>query len=155
VIVSLSALFSWLEASGEIEHNPWRGVSSSVKVPTRGNRPKRRPWMPEELRSLLVEKLPATDVLWSMAAIAAYSGLRIEEIATLKKEETTDDAFRVVEGKTEAAVRFVPIHPAIARLVEQLKKHTGDEYLIPGLLRGGKDQLRSHYASKRFGLAIR
>jgi integrase len=151
---NLSAFFAWLETSGEIENNPWRGMSKRVKESSRGKRPKRRPWSNDELLSL-VNRIPTEDPLWSMAVVAAYSGMRIDEIASLTRDNVTNNAFRIVEGKTEGSVRFVPIHPLIAPLVQKLKQDSTDGYLIPGLLNGGSDAKRSHYASKRFGYLIR
>lgn len=150
----LSAFFAWLEGRGEVEFNPWRGVSRTVKDTTRGTRPKRRPWTDEELQRLL-EGIPTDDPLWSMTAIAAYTGMRREEIANLKVEEAEGDAIRVTEGKTAAAIRTIPVHPVIAGLVKRLREKSSDGYVIPRLLRGGADGKRGHYVGKRFGHAMK
>ena len=94
----LSAFFAWLEGRGRIEFNPWRGVAGTVRDTTRGTKPKRRPWTDAELHKLL-EGILETDPLWPMVAIAAYSGMRREEIASLKVGDVTEKAFNVTEGK--------------------------------------------------------
>lgn len=146
----LSAFFAWLEGRVEVEFNPWRGISRTVRDSTRGTRPKRRPWTDEELRRLL-EGIPTDDPLWSMVALAMYTGMRREEIANLRTEDVTEDAIKVTEGKTAAAIRSIPVHPVIAGLVKRLKEKSSDGFLIPRLLRGGTDEKRGHYVGKRFG----
>ncbi len=145
----LSAFFAWLEGRGRIEFNPWRGVAGTVRDTTRGTKPKRRPWTDAELHKLL-EGILETDPLWPMVAIAAYSGMRREEIASLKVGDVTEKAFNVTEGKTEAALRAIPMHPVLVDLVARLKRQSGDGFLIPWLLRGGTDEKRGHYVGKRF-----
>jgi integrase len=81
--------------------------------------------------------------------------MRIEEIAAMKVEHLTDKAFRVMEAKNENSVRYVPIHPAIKPMVSRLVETSGDGYLVSGLLTGGADGKRSHYASRYFGNFLR
>jgi integrase len=90
-----------------------------------------------------------------MALIAGYSAMRIDEIANMRIEHVTTDAFRIVEGKTGNSVRAVPIHPSLVAVVERLKQTSDDGYLITGLLPGGRDNKRSHFPSKYFGRFIR
>jgi integrase len=153
-IANLTAYGSWLEQYGVLEANPWRNLTRAIKESTRGGGKKKRPYTPDEL-STLVKKLSPGDPLLPMACIAPYSGLRIEEIAAMKKEHIKDDAFRVMEAKNENSVRYVAIHPAIKPMVAHLLATSSDDYLISGLLPGGKDGKRSHYASKKFGTFLR
>jgi integrase len=81
--------------------------------------------------------------------------MRIDEIAAMKLEHLTSGAFRVMKAKNENSVRYVPIHPIIEPLVEQLRKTSTDSYLISGLIEGGRDKKRSHFASKAFGRFLR
>ena len=151
---NLSAFFSWLEDRGEVEVNPWRNISRTIRASTRGAAPSRRPWTDAELTALF-GSIDDSDPLRPMVAIAAYSGMRLEEIANLRVADVSNDAFRITEGKTASAVRFVPIHPVLRQLVARLVDTAKDEFLIPGLLRGGRDAKRGHYVGKRFGRAIR
>jgi integrase len=154
ILSNLSALWVWLESRGLVEANPWRGMSSTVKGSTRGTKPKRRPWTDDELLKLM-QAIPNNDPLLPLTAIATYTGMRREEVASLRAEDVENDALTVREGKTKAALRRVPIHSALHPLITQLVIKSRDGYLIPGLLTGGSDAKRSHYLGKRFGGLIR
>lgn len=155
ILSNLSAFWRWLVKRGPAELNVWEGMSESVRGSTRGTEAKRRPWTDAEVLKLL-EGIPTSDPLWSLCAIGAYTGARREEISRLKVADVSEDgALEIREGKTQAAVRRIPIHPAIAPLIEQLKSTSPDGYLIPGLLTGGADAKRGHYLGKRFTAARR
>jgi integrase len=154
ILSNLSAFWVWLEGRGLVDLNPWRGMSSTVKSSTRGTKAKRRPWTDDELLSL-VKAIPVSDPLLPLTAIAAYTGMRREEVAALKVDDVENGALTVREGKTKAALRRVPIHEALRPLVDGLVTKSTDGYLIPGLLTGGADAKRSHYLGKRFGGLIR
>jgi integrase len=97
---------------------------------------------------------PAPRSLWPTAAPAAYSGCRIDELAELRVTDVTEDRIVVRIGKNENAVRNVPLHPTLLPVVQVLQQNAVDEFLIPGLLRGGRDNKRSHVVSKSFGRLI-
>ena len=145
----IRAYWEWLVARGVVEFNIWTGISQTIRGSTRG-KPKRRPWTDAEVHKLLTG-IPINDPLWPLSAIGAYTGMRREEIAQLMVTDVTEDGALVVrEGKTQAAVRRIPIHPALRPLIDQLIATTTDSYLIPGLLTGGRDARRGHYLGKRF-----
>lgn len=154
ILANLFAFWNWLEGRGFVDQNPWRGMSRTVKIPTRGIGLHRRAWKPEELKRLL-EGLPKHDPLFALSVIALYSGLRREEIAGLRIDDIEEQCFVVKEGKSRTTVRRVPMHEVLAPLIEQLVRTTSDAFLIPGLLSGGADHKRGHYIGKRFGHAIR
>jgi integrase len=52
-----------------------------------------------------------------MMAIAALSGMRIEEIARLTVGDTAGGFLDIHEAKTSAGIRLIPIHPALAGIV--------------------------------------
>jgi integrase len=153
-IGQLSTFFNWLERRGEIDSNPFTRLAGSIRESTRGKVAKRRPWTNDELGKLLAG-IPANDPLWSCAAIAAYTGMRREEVAQLRVNTTSADALTATEGKTQAAVRTVPVHPALRPLIERLRAASTDGFLISGLLTGGADNKRGHYIGKRFSKHIR
>jgi integrase len=153
-IANLTAFGSWLEQYGIIEANPWRNLTRAIRESTRGGKPEPRPYTTEEFAQL-VQKLTPGGPLLPLACISAYSGLRIEEIAAMKAEHVTDTALRVMDAKNPNSVRYVPIHPVIAPMVARLLETTNDGHLITGLLPGGADGKRSHYASKYFGDFLR
>ena len=73
----------------------------------------------------------------------------------MKADHVTAGAFRVMEAKNENSVRYVPVHPIIEPMVARLIETSVDGHLITGLIPGGADGKRSHYASKAFGDFLR
>lgn len=150
----LRSFFQWLADRGRIDENPFVRMARTIKESSRAEPLLRRAWKPEELSKVL-HGIEPNDPLWALTAIAAYTGMRREEVGELEVESIDGNVLKIERGKTKAANRRVPIHPAIAPLVKQLAKTSADGYLIPGLLRGGPDKKRSWYLGKRFGRAIR
>jgi integrase len=156
ILGNLSAFFNQLLKRGRVPSNPFAALAGSLPKPKRGVAPRRDKWATDELSKLLVGSsgLPSDDALWSLAAISLYSGMRIEEIASLRVEDVSAVSLKVVEGKTQAGRRDVPIHPVIEPLIARLKANATDEYLVPGLRSVGPDQKRGKLVSKRFGYFI-
>lgn len=150
----LRSFFQWLSDRGRIDENPFDRMARSIKESSRAEPETRRAWKPEEL-SEVIRGVDHNDPLWSLAVIAAYTGMRREEVGELEVTSVDGDTFQIERGKTKAANRRVAIHPVIAPLVAQLVSTSTDGYLIPGLLRGGPDKKRSWYVGKRFGRVIR
>lgn len=151
----LRVFFRWIldaEDADTRPANPFDGLQPAKSV--RGKQSARRPWEPEELSTFL-HGVPADDPLWSLGALAAYSGARLEELAALRVESVEGESFVVTEGKRQASVRRVPVHPAVAPLVARLVETSRDGYLVPGLLPGGYDKKRGQLIGKRFGYTIR
>ena len=57
----------------------------------------------------------------------------------------------MLEGKTEAAKRKIPIHPVIGPLVERFLDYSKNDYLIKGIKSGGYDNKRSWNFQKKLG----
>lgn len=87
----LSALWTWLEGRGLAESNPWLRMSTTLTVSKRGREATRRGWTDEELCTLL-QKLPPSDPLFSITALAVYTGMRREEVCQLKASDVVDGA---------------------------------------------------------------
>ena len=94
------------------------------------------------------------EVLIDLFLIGAHTGARIEEICQLRKEDVIDDegvmSFDVYKSKTEAGIRYTPVHPAIKPIIERLMKETTDGFLIKSPA-GNKYGIRSDAYSKQFG----
>ena len=151
-IMHLHAFWSWMDDRALLAENalnPWTRMTRSVKESTRG-KAKRRPWTDEELKTL-IEGCDKGDPLLPMIMIAAFTGMRRDEIASLRVNDISEGAIKIREGKTSAAVRPVPIHPALSPLIANLQQSAKDRFLIPGLLTGGEDAKRGHLIGKRFG----
>ncbi|MCF5510194.1 tyrosine-type recombinase/integrase [Pseudomonas sp. PA-3-5D] len=94
------------------------------------------------------------EILTDLFLIGAHSGARIEEICQLRVEDVIDDegvlSFDVYKSKTEAGVRYTPVHPAIKPIIERLIKESTDGFLIKSPA-GNKYGIRSDAYSKQFG----
>src|SRR5262249_41615692 len=114
---SLSSLWRWLERRGLAlkGSNPWLGQlgENSGK---RGQEEPRNQWKDEQLVKLLAgEATPQyTMTLHDLVRLALVTGARLDELCSLKTldaEKRTDGWWIIIrEGKTQAAVREVPIH---------------------------------------------
>ena len=65
-------------------------------------------------------------------------------------EHVSDEAIRVVDSKTHAGVREVPVHSALLPVVKRLREASTDDYLLSGLT-FNKYGDRSNAIGKRFG----
>ncbi|CAN5330222.1 hypothetical protein BH09PSE5_BH09PSE5_06790 [soil metagenome] len=88
--------------------------------------------------------------LANLIALGAYTGARIEELCSLTVENSASGVFNIVDSKTAAGVREVPIHPMLVGLVATLAAASKDGYLIPSTA-AGQYGVRSDPLSKRFG----
>jgi integrase len=160
VVGMLSAFWSWCIRKGYTDHaNPWPDQIEDLRPSRRGNvatAAERRPWTRDELLSL-VTALDADDVRLHLCVLAAYTGMRLNEICSMKTADVNLDAdfLAVSEGKTKSSVRQVPLHPTIKPLVKRLVESSTDGYLIAGLEEGGLDSKRGSAVSKRIGRLIR
>ncbi|MEG0632163.1 MAG: tyrosine-type recombinase/integrase [Pseudomonas sp.] len=93
-------------------------------------------------------------VLTDLFLIGAHTGARIEEICQVRKEDVIDDegvmSFYVYRSKTEAGIRYTPVHPVIKPIIERLMKESTDGFLIKSPA-GNKYGIRSDAYSKQFG----
>ena len=92
----------------------------------------------------------ADDTLKDLITLAAYTGCRIEELCILKLENVSDDKIEIVDAKSEAGWRTIPIHHHIAQTVTRLVATSTDGYLLSGLT-FNKYGNRSNAIGKSFG----
>lgn len=92
------------------------------------------------------------QLLADLIFLGAYTGARIEEICSLKclNVSLTATTFDIVDAKTEAGVRVVPLHSSIQFRVTTLVEESKDGYLLSGLT-FNKYGDRSNAIGKRFG----
>ena len=90
--------------------------------------------------------------LANLIVIAAYTGARIEEICSLQHKhiDLKNFSLSIIEAKTTAGNRTIPIHSAIQQLVEKLLDESTDDYLISNLNKNKYGE-RSNAIGKRFG----
>lgn len=86
--------------------------------------------------------------------IAGLTGCRIEEVCKLTKNhivaENGISSLYIDEGKTDASIRKIPIHPDLKSLIEQLLKNTDDDGFLIHSSGGNKYGIRSDNISKAF-----
>jgi integrase len=117
--------------------------------------PKRIPWEKHQVTDLVnaCAKKGDNDLL-NLTLLAAHSGARLEELATLLvtsvRLDTAIPYFRITVSKTEAGLRDVPIHPYLLPMLENLVKQSPNEFLFPNLTFTGHGE-RGSAISKRFG----
>lgn len=109
--VIVKTCFKRLVEAGLIDSNPIEKV--------RLTKPHRPEHPAPTLSNVNVILDGADGVTFVVIAIAAFAGLRIEEIQNLSPSDVDLDAgiIHVREGKTEAATREVPIHPRLAAIL--------------------------------------
>jgi integrase len=115
---------------------------------------KQRAWIPfaaEEVSRLHQAALDKKDQpLADLIACAAYTGCRIEELGQIKTEHVSEQGLRIVDSKTAAGIREVPLHPALKPLMDRLRASSKDGFIIPGTDEGSFGK-RSAALGKRFG----
>jgi integrase len=117
---------------------------------------KRESWLPFESSSVVqIHKAAVSkgdDLLAEVIMLGAYTGCRIEELCSLKKEDVNlkNKSFKVSDSKTEAGIREIPIHANILPLIKKLMQNEDRIFLIPNLTET-KFGDRSNAIGKRFG----
>jgi integrase len=179
----LSTYWRWLIQRGRIagkddpeRDNPWLGHAlpkSSKGGPT--GEDSKRAFTDDEVRTVLYTPTPETKgqpLLVDFMRIAALSGMRIDEIASLRTEdirlepgpkakgwpmETSVPSFRIADAKTPAGWRVVPIHSGLLSLIQsrlaKVDRRLSVSWLFPELPepRDGSLTSRSDAMGKRFG----
>lgn len=117
-------------------------------------RDERRAFTPSEVVTLLRAAEAKDDPqLADLIRLGMWTGARLEELCALKVAQVGNGFFEVVDAKSKAGWRRVPVHPklapTLARLVE-ISTKAGDEYVLAGLSRN-KYGDRSNAIGKRFG----
>lgn len=109
------------------QDNPWRGHALEAK----SSKVSYEVFAPGELAKVydLLD-----DEMKAVTAIGAYSGMRINEICTLRGSsiKTIEGVlcFEITEGKTKSAARIVPVHSKLIPLVKSLLKTTHSGFLF-------------------------
>ena len=146
-VSNVGSFFRWAEGRGYIEYNPF----SNLKLPKRNKGSQNRePWSDENIMTFLKSELVGGNEFIA-TCVALYSGMRLDEICNIQKTVINDNCFKVLEGKTKASRRKIPIHPVLKPLVESFLDSKEEVYLIKGIKRGGYDNKRSWNFQKKLG----
>lgn len=100
----IRAYYGWLAGAGVLADNPAAALPK-VRVPLQPPRP-----VTNEMLALILSRAKAPYRLYFL--LAAYAGLRCQEIAMLRTEDITEEAITVRFGKGDQA-RQVETHPLI------------------------------------------
>ena len=146
-VSNVGSFFRWAEGRGYIEYNPF----SNLKLPKRNKGSQnRKPWSDENILTFLKSELIGANEFIA-TCVALYSGMRLDEICNIQKTVINDNCFKVLEGKTKASRRKIPIHPVLKPLVERFLDSKEEVYLIKGIKGGGYDNKRSWNFQKKLG----
>jgi len=141
------------EAPDELE--PFARLNISMSGGRVKREDKRQPFEPRDVVKLLVAARKADDTeLADLIDLDRWTGMRIEEACSLRTEDAKLSAkiphFTINAGKTDAAIREVPIHPKLLPLVIRLVEDSTDGWLLSEQPEN-KYGDRSNALGKRFG----
>ncbi|HUZ75025.1 MAG TPA: tyrosine-type recombinase/integrase [Stellaceae bacterium] len=107
-------------------------VSNAKK--TKGD--ERKPFEPDDVARLLAEARKRGDgQLADLIDLAAYTGARLEELAALpvSRVNVTARYFEIVDAKSAAGWRQVPLHSRLLATVKRLVTESADGFVLTGL----------------------
>ena len=147
VLGDLSSFFNWAEGSGLISQNPVIGVSKVIPKPKGKsiNDQSNLPYTYEMLERWF-NHVKEEEMIFAISCIGLYTGMRLDEICSLKNQDVVDDCFQITSGKTKSSIRKVPVHKILLPLVDKLFSYSKNEFLLSDLKTYEKD--RSHYVGK-------
>jgi site-specific recombinase XerD len=158
VLSGIRSYWEWMQVSDHVakDHKPFADrIIKGSKTKAEQREDERHRWEPHELVALWrAAEQKGDQVLANVTKIAAYTGARRGGICDLKASSVRTDhdtriRFLHFVEKTEAGVRDVPIHPAIAGLIDELVAHADREgWLIP--VKENKYNDRGDAIGKRF-----
>ncbi|EQC4538724.1 site-specific integrase [Cronobacter sakazakii] len=137
------------------QDNPWRGHGLEAK----SSKVSYEVFTHDELAKVFAE-FDSDAEMQAVMLIGMYSGMRLNEICSLKTEniKTLDGilCFEILEGKTKSAARLVPVHSHITNLVNSLlqKPYNGFLFYRASTINRA-DGKRSTWHTQRFTRAKR
>lgn len=149
-VSTLKAFWTWAKRRGHCSgDNPFEGHQRTLKkgVNTKGY----AAWTEGELANLFSPPPKRAD-LTEIMIVALYSGMRLDEIASLTVGDIHRKPvpfIRVTDAKTQAGNRDVPIHPALWWLIDKATGKAGDR-LWPGFREEGPGSKPGGDAGKEF-----
>ncbi len=134
---------------------PFTGLNIATKGGRVSREDRRKAFTPDDVMRLLGATREIGDYeLADLITLAMYSGARIEELCALKVEVVRLTSkvphFTIAAGKSDAAIREVPIHMKLAPVLHRLIGKRADGYVLAALT-PNKYGDRSNAIGKRFG----
>ncbi|MGE6689479.1 DUF6538 domain-containing protein [Stutzerimonas stutzeri] len=158
---------AFIEFVRELKHfpsgvaNPFDGIKIAKQKKKDAYRKPRQGFLKREVETLYDAAVKSDKLLASFIAIAAYTGMRAEEIARITKQDIyLDEGGYVItipdqNAKTESGVRLVPVHKSLEPLVISLKDNAGDDGYILAYETKRRIEKRSGMLVSRFSLLKR
>jgi integrase len=108
------------------------------------------PFAAEDIPRFLAATADNDPLLHEMILLGAYTGCRYSELVSLTKDRLKADHMIVIEAKTKAGNRIVPLHPKISDLIHRFAQDSTSTYVIDnlGVLTDGR---RGTEVTQRFG----
>lgn len=137
------------------QDNPWRGHGLEAK----NSKISYEVFTHAELAKVYAQ-FEGDAEMQAVTLIGMYSGMRLNEICSLKTEniKTLEGVicFEIVEGKTKSASRLVPVHSQVVTLVESLLQTPSNGFLFHrASITDRADGKRSTWHTQRFTRAKR
>jgi len=150
-MATLAALWRWGQDRDHCEgNNPFKGFHSKLKDGR--NMRGYLAWEADELERLF-NPPPKRSDLCEVMLVAMFSGMRLGEIASLTWGQVRESGgvtfFQVMDAKTTAGVRQVPVHPRLAWLILR-KSGDADARIWPGFNPEGPGKKAGADAGKEF-----
>lgn len=154
ILNGLSNFWKWCQnikyCVAEEATNPFLNIPLSKSTATR----KILPYEPLELMTIASKAKENEDTeLYKLIMFASYTGARIEELCSVKVEHVLDNYsyFRIIDSKTDAGIRDVPIHSKLKPLIKEMCGNIDEDgYLIKSTAKNQHGS-RSDPLGKRFG----
>jgi integrase len=142
-----------IDAAPDVD--PFTGLNLATQGGRVTSEDQRKAFTPADVVKLLGKaREQGDDDLADLIDVARWSGARIEEICALKIESIHLTAavpyFKIIAGKTDAAVRDVPAHAKLLPVLQRLVGKRTVGFLLAGLT-ANKYSGRSNAIGKRFG----
>jgi len=149
---TLSAFWKWAEEREHCEgRNPFLGHRRKLR--SGRNKHGYVAWEAEELQVLLSPP-PKRDDLTEVILVAMYTGMRLNEIASLTFDQIKSDGglsyIDIIDAKTTAGERRVPLHPQLAWLEKRKEKAKSGERVWPNFTPEGPGKKPGGDAGKEF-----
>lgn len=157
---SLIAFWDWLGLRGCVKRgqNPWRGFRLGSKRTRETPTDPKRPFTDTELVTLFSER-PSYPGLADVMVLGLYTGMRLEEICSLRSGDVRHDDdgvfyLHIGKSKTRAGIRTIAVsHANATRILTRRTASLRDkaDQLFPEFKGGGYDDKLSWAVSKAFG----
>lgn len=154
---TLATLWRWLGEKGLVDRdrNPWLDHSSIRRSGSAKPKTKRKGLTDEQLEKVLSGTYSGAyaQAIADLTRLTLVTGARLEELGRLKRTdiETRGDGkwLAIRDGKTEAAVRLIPVHRSVNHILQRRLRRKRE--LLFDDLHPGPYGRRTHHLSKVYG----